>query len=189
MSLPRTLTYMHDEAQRVLPAVLAAERIDDAILVGHSDGGSIAIIHGARPEGPVRALVLIAAHVFCEDVSVTAIAAARDAYRHGDLRARLARLHGDNVDGAFRGWNDAWLDPDFRQWNLVEFLPRTTAPVLVVQGDADPYGTLAQVDAIVDGVSGPVERLILAGCGHAPHRDQPRALTFAIAAFIEGLPA
>jgi pimeloyl-ACP methyl ester carboxylesterase len=176
VAVPRPLTYMHDEARKI-PVV------NDPILVGHSDGASIAII--ATGEGHVkpRALVLIAPHVFVEDISVQSIAAARDAYEHGDLRARLARYH-DDVDGAFWGWNRAWLDPAFRRWNLEAYLPRITVPTLVVQGTADQYGTLAQVDAIERQLAGPVETLLVEGAGHSPFRDQPALVHARIADFI-----
>jgi len=136
VALPRPLTYMHDEAALI-------PHVPRPILIGHSDGASIAII--AAPTVQPVALVLIAPHVFVEDVSVAAIAAARDNYPA--LRPRLARYHAD-VDGAFWGWNRAWLDPAFRRWNIEAYLPQITAPTLIVQGDADEYGTLAQVDAI-----------------------------------------
>jgi pimeloyl-ACP methyl ester carboxylesterase len=176
VAVPRPLTYMHDEARKI-PAV------EDPILIGHSDGASIAII--AAGEGLVRprALVLIAPHVFVEDISVASIAAARDAYEHGDLRARLARYH-DDVDGAFWGWNRAWLDPAFRAWNLEAYLPRITAPVLVVQGTGDQYGTLAQVEAIERQLGGPVETMLVAGAGHSPFRDQPALVHARIAEFV-----
>jgi pimeloyl-ACP methyl ester carboxylesterase len=175
-SVPRPLSYMHDEA-RTIP------RVEEPVLVGHSDGASIAII--AAGEGLVhpRALVLIAPHVFVEDLSVASIAAARDAYEHGDLRARLARYH-DDVDGAFWGWNRAWLDPAFRAWNLEAYLPRITAPVLVVQGTGDQYGTLAQVEALERQLAGPVETMLVAGAGHAPFRDQPALVHGRIAEFV-----
>ena len=136
--VPRPLSYMHDEAA-ALPAILGD--ITEPILVGHSDGASIAIIAAGEGHVAPRALVLIAPHVFVEDISVQSIAAAREAYEHGDLRARLAKYHAD-VDGAFWGWNGAWLDPGFRSWNLEAYLPRITAPALIVQGTADQYGTL-----------------------------------------------
>ena len=164
VAVPRPLTYMHDEAAR-LPAILDAAGIRDPILVGHSDGASIAIL--AAPSVRPRALVLIAPHVFVEAVSVASIGAARDAYP--ELRPRLARYHAD-VDGAFWGWNRAWLDPGFRAWNIEAYLPRITAPVLVVQGEADEYGTLAQVDAIAMQLGGRYEVLIVPGAGHAPQR-------------------
>lgn len=178
VTLPRPLTYMEEEP---LIELLDRERIDDAILFGHSDGGSIAIVHGASPR--VRALILEAAHVFCEDVSVSSIARAREAYEHGELRVRLAKYH-DDVDGAFYGWNRAWLDPGFRAFNLERYLPAITAPTLIIQGENDPYGTLAQVDAIERGVRGPVERFIVPHCGHAPHREHPEEVLARCTEFI-----
>jgi pimeloyl-ACP methyl ester carboxylesterase len=163
--VPRPLTYMHDEAA-LLPAILEAEHVTQPILVGHSDGASIAII-AAGSGLATCGLVLIAPHVFVEDISVESIARARDAYP--ELRERLARHHAD-VDGAFWGWNRAWLDPGFRAWNIESFLPAIRVPVLVVQGDADEYGTLAQVDAIQRAIP-QVDRLIVPGAGHSPFRD------------------
>jgi pimeloyl-ACP methyl ester carboxylesterase len=184
---PRPLTYMHDEAA-LLPDVLDACGVQDAILIGHSDGGSIAILHAGTPAAypRVRGLILEAPHVFVEDLSVTSIAAARDAYVDGDLRERLARHH-DDVDGAFWGWNRAWLDPQFRAWNIEASLPRIRAPILVIQGADDPYGTLAQVDAIERQAGAPVTRRILDACGHAPHRDQPEATRAAMLEAIAGI--
>jgi pimeloyl-ACP methyl ester carboxylesterase len=182
--LPRPLTYMHDEA-RILPEVLRDAGITRPLLVGHSDGASIAII-AAGSGLQARGLVLLAPHVFCEDRSVAGIEAARDAYEHGDLRARLAKYHA-NVDVAFWGWNRAWLDSGFRAWNIEEFLPRITAPVTVVQGDADPYGTLAQVDAIARGIPADITRVILPGVGHAPHRESEAQTIDAIARSMQGM--
>jgi pimeloyl-ACP methyl ester carboxylesterase len=182
---PRPLRYMHDEGLVTLPEVLAATRVRDAILVGHSDGASIAIVHaGSGAAERVRALVLEAPHVFCEEISVRSIAAAKEAFTHGDLRARLARHHGGNVDGAFWGWNGVWLDPGFRAWNIEEYVPHVRVPSLVVQGEDDEYGTLAQVDAIERGAGASVERLVLPACGHAPHRDQPEKTRDAIVNFV-----
>jgi len=185
--LPRPLRYMHDEALETLPAVLDAMAVREAVLVGHSDGGSIALVFagsGLPQAGRLRGLVLEAPHVFVEDVSIASIAAAREAYAKGDLRERLARHHGANVDGAFRGWNDAWLDPGFRTWNIEEYLPRIRVPSLVIQGEEDPYGTLEQVTRIDRGSGAPIRRLVLPRCGHSPHRDAPDACVEAIAAFI-----
>jgi pimeloyl-ACP methyl ester carboxylesterase len=188
--LPRPLTYMHDEAREALPRLLDDLGLDDVILVGHSDGGSIALVHAALDGGKrVRAIVLEAPHVFVEDVSIASIAKAKEAYDTGDLREKLAKHHGANVDVAFRGWNDAWLDPAFRSWNLEEYLPRIEAPVLVIQGNDDPYGTRAQVDAIARQVRGPVETVMLPQCGHAPHRDQPEATLAAMTSFVRGVAA
>ncbi len=178
--MPRPVRYMHDEAE-LLPEILAAARIEDPVLIGHSDGASIAIIH-AGSGGKARALVLVAPHVFTEEMGLRSIASARTAYERGDLRARLAKWHQD-VDAAFWGWNRPWLDPAFRNWNLEEFLPRIAAPILVVQGEDDEYGTRRQVEAIAHGARD-VEVLMLPRCGHSPHRDQPEAALSGIAAFL-----
>ena len=178
--MPRPVRYMHDEAQ-LLPEVLAAAKIDDPVLVGHSDGASISIIY-AGSGGKARALVLEAPHVFAEEMGLRSIARARDAYESGGLRTRLAKHHQD-VDAAFWGWNRPWLDPEFRKWNLEEFLPRIAAPILVVQGEQDEYGTHAQVAAIERGARD-VEVLMLPHCGHSPHRDQAEATLRGIAAFL-----
>jgi pimeloyl-ACP methyl ester carboxylesterase len=180
IELPRPLTYMHDEAAR-LPRVIAG--IAEPVLIGHSDGASIAIIAAGAGHVVPRALVLIAPHVFVEDVSVASIALAAEAYRTGDLRARLARHHAD-VDGAFWGWNRAWLDPGFRSFDLEPLLPRITAPTLVVQGLADEYGTVAQVDAIARQLGGPVEVELVEGAGHSPFRDAPDRVHARIADFV-----
>src|SRR5205823_3209179 len=152
------------------PDVLEAAGISDPILVGHSDGASISILYAA--EHPVRGLILEAPHVFGEEVSFASIARAKEAYEKGALRERLAKYH-ENVDAAFYGWNGPWLDPGFRKWNVTDRLPRISAPILVVQGLADEYGTTAQVDAIRDGAAGKVDAVLLEGAGHSPHRDKP----------------
>jgi pimeloyl-ACP methyl ester carboxylesterase len=182
--LPRPLRFMHDEAE-ALPAVLAAAGVRDALLVGHSDGASIALVHAGSGRAPrVRALLLEAPHVFCEDETVRSIAAATERYEAGDLRRALERHHGANVDVAFHGWSRAWLDPGFRAFDLTGLLPRVEAPTLLVQGEQDEYGTLRQLDAIERGCRGPVRRLVLADCGHSPHRDQPEATLAAMTAFV-----
>lgn len=182
VTLPRPVTYMHDEARR-LPEVLAAALVSDAILVGHSDGASIALIAAGAGHVSPRALVLIAPHVFVEDVSIASITAAADAFTSGDLRGKLARHHAD-VSGAFWGWNRAWLDPAFRAWNLEAFLPAITAPTLIVQGTEDEYGTARQAEAIRHGVAGPVRVELVPGAGHAPFRDAPDLVHVQIAAFV-----
>ncbi len=183
--LPRPLRFMHDEAQ-VLPEVLDAAEVRECVLVGHSDGASIAIVHaGSAPSPRVRGLALMAPHVFVEDLTVRSIEQAAVRYEAGDLRRALERHHGANVDVAFWGWNRAWLDPSFRSWNLEEFLPGIRAPVLLVQGQDDEYGTLRQLDAIEAGCSAPVRRLVLPDCGHAPHRDQPERTLDAMTRFVE----
>ncbi|MGE5183585.1 MAG: alpha/beta fold hydrolase [Acidobacteriota bacterium] len=185
VDVPRPLAYMHDEAA-LLPDVLAAAGITDCILIGHSDGASIAIIAAGEHLVAPRGLVLIAPHVFVEDLSVESIAKAAEAYRTTDLRARLARHHAD-VDGAFWGWNRAWLDPKFRAWNLEAYLPRITAPALVVQGESDEYGTRAQVDAIARQLAGPVEVAWIPRAGHSPFRDQPASVHERIATYVMAL--
>jgi pimeloyl-ACP methyl ester carboxylesterase len=182
---PRRPDYMHREALEVLPALRAEHGLGEAVLVGHSDGASIALIH-AGAGNPVRGIVAMAPHVFVEDVTIRSIEAAREAWRSTDLRARLQRYH-DDVEGAFRGWNDAWLDPAFRDWNIEEYLPAIACPVLAIQGRDDEYGTMAQLDAIERRVRGRVHRLELAQCRHSPHRDQPEATLAAICGFLAAL--
>ena len=144
---------------------------DPPWLFGHSDGASIALLYAAAFPERVAGVVAVAPHVFVEDVSVASIEQARDAYAATDLRQRLARYH-DDPDSAFCGWNDIWLDPAFRAWNIEDMLPRIRCPVLAVQGEDDEYGTMAQIDAIARRV--PQARLLkLPACGHSPHRDQP----------------
>jgi pimeloyl-ACP methyl ester carboxylesterase len=180
---PHHVDYMHREALDVLPELRDQLGLNDAILVGHSDGASIALIHAGSGRWPVRAVVLEAPHVFVEDVSIASITAARIAYETTDLRQRLARYHAD-VDSAFRGWNDIWLDPNFRTWTIEDALPGVRCPVLAIQGADDEYGTLAQLDAIERGIAGPFERLVLPQCKHSPHRDQEDAVLAAMAAFV-----
>jgi pimeloyl-ACP methyl ester carboxylesterase len=183
--LPRPVTFMHHEAA-VLGEVLDAAGVTDAILVGHSDGASIALIHAGRDDSGrrVRALVLEAPHVFTEPVGLESIARIREVYESTDLPRRLAKYHGAQTEAAFRGWNDVWLDPEFRVWNIEEFLPGIGVPTLLIQGEDDEYGTMRQVEAIQREVRGPVETLILPDCGHAPHRDQRDRVLEAIAAFV-----
>jgi pimeloyl-ACP methyl ester carboxylesterase len=180
---PRPVDYMHREARDVLPKLLAASGIMRPILIGHSDGASIALIYAGSGSGPVERLVLLAPHVFVEDVTIAGIGQARDAYRTGDLRARLARYHRD-PDHSFWGWNDIWLSPAFRAWNIEALLPPITVPVLVIQGEDDEYGTQAQCDAIRRGTGGRCTVEILADCRHSPDRDQPAATLDAVVRFI-----
>lgn len=181
---PRVPTYMHDEGRDTLPALLEALGIDDAVLFGHSDGASIALICAAERAPLVRALVLEAPHVFVEELSVRSIAAIKTEYERGSLRDRMRRHHED-VDRTFYGWNDVWLSPVFRGWNIEPEVRRVSAPALVLQGADDEYGTLAQVEAIARCAAGPVDRLLLAGCGHAPHRDRRPLVEEAVAGWLE----
>ncbi|HEU4556650.1 MAG TPA: alpha/beta hydrolase [Longimicrobium sp.] len=184
VELPRPIGFMHDEAV-VLGEVLDRLGIARHVLYGHSDGASIALIHaGSEPRPGLRGLVLEAPHVFAEPHGLASIAAIRDVYRTTGLRERLARHHGANVDVAFRGWNDVWLHPDFRAWNIEEYLPATRVPSLVIQGEDDEYGTWAQVESIERQFGGPVEVLGLRRCGHLPHREHPDAVLDAAATFV-----
>src|SRR6266849_1113632 len=144
--LPRPVSFMHDEARDVLPRVLAAMDFHRGLLIGHSDGASIASIYaGSIQDHRVRGLILIAPHFFTEDIGIAEIARAKDACAKTDLRQRLARWHAD-VDNAFKGWNDAWLDPDFRNWDITEALGYIRVPILIVQGANDQYGTVKQIE-------------------------------------------
>jgi pimeloyl-ACP methyl ester carboxylesterase len=186
IELPRPVRFMHDEALIVLPDILQELQFDDAILLGHSDGGSISLINagGVNPS-TVRALVLEAPHVFVEEFGLKSIRAAAIEYEKGDLRKKLERYHGNNVDSAFWGWNKVWLNPEFRDWNIEEYLPGISVPVLVIQGENDQYGTWSQVDAIEKGCTGEVQSVKLSDCGHSPHRDQPERALDAIVAFLK----
>ncbi len=184
ISLPRPLDYMTREAQDALPRVLDAIGAEDVVLVGHSDGASIAAIHaGTVEDARVKGVALIAPHFFTEPMGLAAIGRAHEAYRHDDLREKLARWHA-HVDCAFFGWNLAWLDPDFVRWNIEDALPGIRVPVCVIQGDADAYGTLAQVRAVERGVPGHVETHVLAGVGHNPHREAKAELIGVLVAFM-----
>jgi pimeloyl-ACP methyl ester carboxylesterase len=177
---PRTPRFMHEEALEVLPGVLDALRVADPILVGHSDGASIALIHAASH--PPRAVVALAPHVFVESICLEEIRAVKDLYETGGLRERMARHHRD-ADAAFYGWNDVWLHPEFPRWNIEDVLPGVSCPVLLIQGKEDQYGSMAQLDAIERGVSGPVERTHLA-CRHAPHLEAPVETLEAVVRFV-----
>lgn len=183
---PRGVDYMHREALQVLPALREQLGIDNPVLIGHSDGASIALIHAGVGTWPVRALVLAAAHVFVEDISVAGIEVAKAAYETTDLPQKLARHHAD-PDKTFFGWNDIWLDPAFRVWNIESVLPAIECPALVIQGEDDEYGTMGQLAAIRDRAGGPIDTLMLAGCGHSPHRDRPDLTLDAIARFVKNL--
>src|SRR6202049_3232651 len=187
VELPRPLAYMHEEASGILPAVLDQAGVRKAILVGHSDGASIATIYaGGRQDFRVRSLVLIAPHFFVEDISVRSIAAVKDAYETSELRARLAKYRRD-VDVAFWGWNRAWLDPDFRDWRIDEYLAYIRVPILIVQGVGDQYGTAAQLALAEQETYCPVETLLLEDCRHSPHMYQPDKTLAAVAEFAHHL--
>lgn len=185
--LPRPLDYLSREAHDVLPGVLDAIGLRRGVLLGHSDGASIAALYaGGVSDHRVRGLVLVAPHFFTEPSGLAAIRAVRESYDAGDLRERLARHHSD-VDNAFRGWNEAWLDPGFEDWNIGDAIDHVRVPTLAVQGEDDQYGTIRQIEELETRSYAPVEVEILAGCRHAPHVDRPDRTLAAIAAFCERL--
>jgi pimeloyl-ACP methyl ester carboxylesterase len=173
---PRTPAFFHGEALDVLPALLGELGVERPLLVGHSDGASIALIHAGRH--PVEGLALMAPHVFVEEMTVEGIRETREAFEHGGLRERMGRHH-DDPDAAFHGWCDVWLDPAFRRWSLEPDAALVECPVLLIQGADDEYATLEQLDRIEANVRGPVERVIVPG-GHSPHLEQPEAVLAAI---------
>lgn len=174
--------YMHREALDVLPHLLGQLGLAQPVLLGHSDGGTIALIHAAQ--FPVRACIVMAPHVIVEDISVRSIEQAREAWAQTDLRAKLARYH-DDVDTAFWQWNDIWHDPAFRSFDIRSDCHRIQAPLLAMQGEDDAYGTLRQVEEIVP--AGPIRREVIAQCGHSPHKDQPQLTRGLIARFLAGI--
>lgn len=176
---PRTPQFFHDEALGVLPVLRTELELANPVLIGHSDGGSIALVHAAHH--PVAGLVLIAPHVFVEPITVAAIRQTREAFLSGPLRERLARYH-DDVEAAFWGWCDVWLDPDFETWNLEGETARVSAPTLLIQGADDPYGTLEQLERIQVHLPG-ARRLVVPG-GHSPHLEQREVVLDAIADFL-----
>lgn len=170
--LPRPIDFMHHEGQVVLPDVIRQCGIRRHVLIGHSDGGSIALISaGSCPAPGLAGVVTLAAHVFCEEITRRSIEDARRRYLTEDLKARLAVYHGENTDCAFWGWNDVWLHPDFVHWNIEEFLPAIQVPVMAIQGEDDPYGSVAQIHAIRDGKKSAVDVRMIADCGHSPHLE------------------
>jgi pimeloyl-ACP methyl ester carboxylesterase len=182
--LPRPLTYMHDEALQNLGPIMDAAGIKRAILLGHSDGGSIAAIYaGGVPDFRLRGAILIAAHFFTEDIGIASIEAAKIAYETTNLREKLARYHAD-ADNAFRGWNGAWLDPEFRKWRIDDYIPTIRVPLLLIQGATDEYGTLAQFDRVIGEAYCPVETAVIDDAGHSPHLSHPTQTLPVIEAFV-----
>jgi pimeloyl-ACP methyl ester carboxylesterase len=182
----RTVDYMHDEARVVLPELLRVLEIDAPVLFGHSDGASIALIYAASFPAGATALVLEAPHVFVEPLTIRSIELARDAAAKTDLLAKLARYHADAAT-TFRGWNDIWLHPQFGHWNITALLPAIAVPVLLLQGRGDEYGTPAQLDTIAAAIPH-TNTVLLAECGHSPHRAQTRLVLDQTRDFIEMLP-
>jgi pimeloyl-ACP methyl ester carboxylesterase len=183
VDLPRPLDYMSHEARFSVPAVLDAIGFRRGILLGHSDGASIAAIYaGEHSDERIKGVILMAPHLFTEELGLASIAEARRVYETGDLRAKLAKYHA-HVDNAFWGWNGAWLDPDFRAWNIEDAVGRWRVPALIIQGADDQYGTLKQIRAIEERSPAPVESLILEACRHSPQIDQPQATLNSIVRF------
>ncbi len=183
--LPRPLSYMHDEARERVSPVLEAAGVRRCLLLGHSDGASIAAIHAGTVADPrVTGVALLAPHFIVEEISLDGIRAARQRWETTELRARLARYHAD-ADGAFLGWNDAWLTPEFRHWDITADLARVRLPLLVVQGTADAYGSVAQARLAERLAAGPVEALVLEGVGHAPHAEAPGPVLAALTRFAQ----
>jgi pimeloyl-ACP methyl ester carboxylesterase len=187
VKLPRPVDYMHREALDVLPKLLDAIGFRRGLLVGHSDGASIAAIYaGGVQDHRVRAIALMAPHFIVEDISVTSIAGIKTAYETTNLREKLARWHND-VDNAFYGWNGAWLDPQFRNWDISEYLAYIRVPIALIQGADDQYGTLRQVEIAQEECYCPVDVTILAGTGHSPYREAPGATLNAISEFANAV--
>jgi pimeloyl-ACP methyl ester carboxylesterase len=180
---PRGVDYMHHEADVVLPELLATLEVPRPVLVGHSDGASIALLHAGRHDADLAGVAAFAPHVIVEDESIAGIEAARDAYLTTELPAKVARHHADG-DATFWGWNRIWLDPAFRSWDTTDRLPDVRCPVLVVQGEDDEYGTVRQLDLIEAGVPTTVDRVLLPDCRHSPHLDQPEATLAAVVTFL-----
>ena len=182
----RTVRFMHDEALTGLPELLSSLKIENPILVGHSDGASIALIHAGAAHA-VRGVVAMAPHVFIEPICLSSIRKAAQTFETTDLPQRLGRYHRD-VRKTFYGWADVWLDPEFEGWDIRgDFLPGVRCPVLAIQGHDDEYGTMAQLDEIARRVKAPCELLKLDRCGHAPFRDQPDAVASKVSAFVKAL--
>jgi pimeloyl-ACP methyl ester carboxylesterase len=182
---PRKVDYLHGEAQDVLPKLLRALDIRQPMLVGHSEGASISILHAGSGH-EVAGLVLMAPHVFVEDLAVDSIAAIKEVWKTSDMPERLGRHHRD-AEHVFWSWNDIWLLPAFKQWNIEAFVPKIAAPMLIIQGLDDEYGTIAQCDSIKAHAKVPCELLMLPDCKHSPHRDQPDRTLEAIARFHASL--
>lgn len=184
VALPRPLDYMTHEAVEVLPAVLDAIGFQNGVLIGHSDGASIAAIYaGSVIDHRVRGITLLAPHFFIEEIGLSEIAKVKRDYESGDLRQALAKYHRD-ADNAFYGWNNAWLDPEFKNWDISEVIDYLRIPTLAIQGEADPYGTLAQIDILEERSYAPVDRLVIESCGHAPLKDARPETISAVCEFV-----
>ena len=185
---PRTLPWPDDvlkqEAEIVLPALLDALGIDRPVLIGHSDGGTIALLYAAAFPERVRAVITLAAHVVLDELTFAGVSALERSWREGDLRSELERLHGPGADTLFRAWSGLWLNPARRAWSIMDRLPRITCPMVAIQGTDDEYGLPAQLDAIVDGVAGPAERVLIPNCAHDPHHQARAVVLERVVGFV-----
>jgi pimeloyl-ACP methyl ester carboxylesterase len=179
----RQVNYIQDDALHTFPRVLGAAGIDDMILIGHSDGASMALVYAASGAPGVRAVIVEAAHMNAESATLAAIAQAREDFENGDLRERLKKYHGDNVDGAFYGWCESWLQPGYRFWNIEDDVPNVTCPVLAIRGVHDVYGTQAQLERLRELAKCPLTTLA-PDCGHDPHIEKPQAMLDAMTSFV-----
>ena len=179
---PRDPRYMHDEGLQALPEFLDKLAIEQPFLFGHSDGGSIALIYAGGTPRPVSGLIVMAPHLMVEEITIAGIVEAKTAYQSSELSKRLGRYH-DHVDKVFWGWNDIWLHPDFRNWNIEEYVPPITAPILAIQGEDDEYASMEQIDRIAR-LGKDVDLVKLADCRHSPHKDQQEAVIAAVAEFV-----
>jgi pimeloyl-ACP methyl ester carboxylesterase len=183
LTASRHVDFMHDEALKALPELLDRLEVQRPILFGHSDGGSIALIHAGGSGRPIAGVIAMAPHIVVEDISIRSIKAAKQTYETTDLKDRLGRYHA-HPDSAFWGWNDIWLHPEFRNWNIEEFLPPIMCPILAIQGEDDEYGTMQQIDLIARFASD-VDLFKLTDCRHSPHLDQPEAVIEAVTRFVD----
>jgi pimeloyl-ACP methyl ester carboxylesterase len=175
--------FMHQQAIDVLPKVLESLKVHESVwILGHSDGGSIALLAAANHPQLVKGIILMAPHIFVENLTISSIELAKEQYLHGDLKVKLTKYHRD-VDSAFWGWNNIWLKPDFKQWNIVKEISSIQCPLLAIQGFEDPYGTMAQIDGIKEVVSH-ASLVKIANCGHSPHREQPIIVHHAVKDFL-----
>ena len=187
LDVKRTLRYLHDEALASLPDVLMHSQVDECILIGHSDGGSIALLFAAEHPQIARGVITEAAHVFVEDISLKGIQEAVKIYNTTDFAHKLARYHGGKAEQIFRAWAETWLSAEFKTWNIEDCLPKITCPVLVIQGADDQYGSAAQVEAIAGQVNGPVKSLLIPRCAHIPHKEAKDKVAGEMIRFIRSL--
>lgn len=180
---PYAVDYMHREARETLPRLCDLLNVPEPVLVGHSDGASIALIHAAEQSSTARGIAVMAPHIMVEPISIQALGLARQQFKFSDLRKKLARYH-DDPASAFQGWNDIWLHPDFLKWDIRELLPNIRCPILAIQGENDPYGTMAQIEQIKNLTKSKVGVLKLGDCAHSPHREKPKEAMEALKAFI-----